>query len=102
VKPAPSTMQRSNRRLRRLAGTHRRSVAMSTSRATLVLLLPLVLVAMVASAQAPPPPPPPPPAAVNVAIPPDAEQAKGALAKSPRHGEWVDVKMPDGKTLLAW
>jgi carboxymethylenebutenolidase len=38
----------------------------------------------------------------NEALPPDAEQAKTALAKSPRHGEWVDVKLPDGGKLLTW
>ena len=36
------------------------------------------------------------------AIPPDAEQAKAALAKSPRHGEWVDLKLPDGGKLVTW
>lgn len=36
------------------------------------------------------------------AIPPDADQAKAALAKSPRHGEWVDVKLPDGGKLVTW
>ena len=29
-------------------------------------------------------------------IPPAEEQAKAALEKSPRHGEWIDVKMPAG------
>jgi carboxymethylenebutenolidase len=29
-------------------------------------------------------------------VPPAEEQAKAALEKSPRHGEWVDVKMPSG------
>jgi carboxymethylenebutenolidase len=33
-------------------------------------------------------------------LPPDEEHAKEALDKSPRHGEFVDVKMPDGKTLI--
>jgi carboxymethylenebutenolidase len=35
-------------------------------------------------------------------IPPDADQAKAALAKSPRHGEWVDLKLPDGGKLATW
>lgn len=35
-------------------------------------------------------------------IPPDADQAKAALAKSPRHGEWVDLKLPDGGKLVTW
>jgi carboxymethylenebutenolidase len=42
------------------------------------------------------------PAARNEAIPPDADQAKDALAKSPRHGEWVDVALPGGGKLLTW
>ena len=29
-------------------------------------------------------------------IPPAEEQAKATLEKSPRHGEWIDVKMPSG------
>ena len=29
-------------------------------------------------------------------IPPAEEQAKAILEKSPRHGEWIDVKMPSG------
>ncbi len=35
-------------------------------------------------------------------VPPDADQAKDALAKSPRHGEWVDVALPGGAKLLTW
>jgi len=35
-------------------------------------------------------------------VPPDADQAKDALAKSPRHGEWVDVALPGGGKLLTW
>ena len=38
----------------------------------------------------------------NEAIPPDADGAKAALAKSPRHGEWVDLKLADGTKLLTW
>jgi carboxymethylenebutenolidase len=38
----------------------------------------------------------------NEAIPPDADQAKDALAKSPRHGEWVDVALAGGGKLLTW
>ena len=40
--------------------------------------------------------------APNPALPPDAEGAKDALGKSPRHGEWVDVALPDGKKLVTW
>ncbi len=35
-------------------------------------------------------------------VPPDADQAKDALAKSPRHGEWVDVALPGGGKLVTW
>ena len=42
------------------------------------------------------------PAPRNEAIPPDADQVKDALAKSPRHGEWVDVALPGGGKLLTW
>ncbi|MFI5181268.1 MAG: dienelactone hydrolase family protein [Thermoanaerobaculia bacterium] len=38
----------------------------------------------------------------NEALPPDADQAKGTLAKSPRHGEWVDVRLEGGGKLLTW
>lgn len=31
-------------------------------------------------------------------LPPSEEQAKAALEKSPRHGEWADVKLPAGGT----
>jgi carboxymethylenebutenolidase len=40
--------------------------------------------------------------AAAVDLPADAERAKEALAASPRHGEWVDVKLPDGGKLLTW
>ncbi len=53
-------------------------------------------------AATPPPPPPTPPPAPASALPPDAEHAKDALARSPRHGEWVDVKLPDGTKLVTW
>ena len=49
--------------------------------------------------------PSPAPAAAsprNEALPADADGAKAALARSPRHGEWVDVKLPDGSKLLTW
>ncbi|HQR44898.1 MAG TPA: dienelactone hydrolase family protein [Thermoanaerobaculia bacterium] len=42
------------------------------------------------------------PAPRNEALPPDAEQAKAALAKSPRHGEWVDVPFEGSGKLLTW
>ena len=40
--------------------------------------------------------------AASAAIPPDADHAKDVLAKSPRHGEWVDVALPDGTKLVTW
>jgi carboxymethylenebutenolidase len=42
------------------------------------------------------------PTTTAVALPADAEHAKDALARSPRHGEWVDVAMPDGGKLVIW
>ncbi len=42
------------------------------------------------------------PAPRNEALPADADQAKDALAKSPRHGEFVDVALPAGGKLLTW
>ena len=42
------------------------------------------------------------PAPRNQTIPPDADQAKAALAGSPRHGEWVDLKLADGGKLVTW
>lgn len=37
-------------------------------------------------------------AARDESLPPSEQQAKAALEKSPRHGEWVDVKLPSGGT----
>jgi carboxymethylenebutenolidase len=37
-------------------------------------------------------------AARDESLPPSEQQAKAALDKSPRHGEWVDVKLPSGGT----
>lgn len=39
-------------------------------------------------------------ASVASALPPSGDKATDALKASPRHGEWVDVKLPDGKTNL--
>lgn len=39
-----------------------------------------------------------PAAARDEKLPPSEEQAKAALEKSPRHGEYVDVKLPSGGT----
>ena len=38
----------------------------------------------------------------NPAIPPDNAASAGRLAKSPRHGEWVDIKMPSGGALKSF
>lgn len=48
------------------------------------------------------PAPSPPPAPAAPAPPPDAEHAAEALARSPRHGEWVDLALPDGGKLVTW
>ncbi|HKI04577.1 MAG TPA: dienelactone hydrolase family protein [Thermoanaerobaculia bacterium] len=45
----------------------------------------------------------PAPMARDENLPPGEEQAKAALEKSPRHGEWVDIKLPSGGTpVRAW
>ncbi len=57
------------------------------------------LVVAVIHAQAPAVPLPasaPAPPAVDEGLPPGEEQAKAALEKSPRHGEWADVSLPEG------
>jgi carboxymethylenebutenolidase len=41
-------------------------------------------------------------ALANGALPPDAEGALAALEGSPRHGEYVDIKVADGSTVNAW
>jgi carboxymethylenebutenolidase len=39
---------------------------------------------------------------MNESLPPDAEHAVEALAKSSRHQEWVDVKLPDGQKIATF
>jgi carboxymethylenebutenolidase len=72
---------------------------------------PLLLTALIgascgAAPQAPPASPATQPAPssspASSSLPPDGDHAKESLAKSPRHGEWVDVKMPDGTKLVTW
>lgn len=84
---------------------------MPTMRTTLVSLAALLLCTAHARAQTPSTaaqktPPAmsavPAPVATSEAIPPDGDHAKDALAKSPRHGEWVNLKLPDGKKLVTW
>jgi carboxymethylenebutenolidase len=48
-------------------------------------------------------PKPAQPAAVNAALPPDANRAAEAVKTSPRHGEFVDVKVPGSSTpIVTW
>ncbi len=43
------------------------------------------------------------PAMVNPALPPDANRAAEAIKTSPRHGEYVDVKVPGSSTpIMTW
>jgi len=49
-----------------------------------------------AAAAAPAAPAATAPALRDESLPPSESQAKAALDKSPRHGEWVDVKLPSG------
>lgn len=42
------------------------------------------------------------PAPRDEKLPPSEAQAKAALEKSPRHGEWVDVKRPSGAPIRTW
>ena len=41
-------------------------------------------------------------AATEENLPPDADGAKAALERSPRHGEWADVKPPGGAPVRTW
>jgi carboxymethylenebutenolidase len=36
------------------------------------------------------------------ALPPDADNVVAALEASPRHGEWVDIALPDGTKIVTW
>ncbi len=68
-------------------------------RARPLLLSAVLLVAATARAQAPAPPPAAPAApapATDETLPPGEEQAKAALEKSPRHGEWAELPLADG------
>jgi len=58
----------------------------------------LALAAFLAASSQTPAGPAPPTPARDEGLPPSEEQAKVALEKSPRHGEWVDVKLPSGAT----
>lgn len=78
-----------------------------------ILLLAAALITQAPAPTAPQAPTPPPaPAAVaptpppqprDERFPPSEAQAKAALEKSPRHGEYVDVKLPGDKgSIRAW
>ena len=82
-------------------------------RITLACAVALVLAADVARAQSPSAPPPTTtvgaPTAGATPLPPRdpnlpaaEETARAALDSSPRHGEYVDVKMPQGAPVRAW
>jgi carboxymethylenebutenolidase len=47
-------------------------------------------------------PAPAPAAARDESLPPSESQAKAALERSPRHGEFVDVKMSSGAPVKTW
>jgi carboxymethylenebutenolidase len=49
---------------------------------------------------APAPSPSPTPLPRDPGLPPAEEQAKAALSASPRHGEWIDVKVPGATTAV--
>jgi carboxymethylenebutenolidase len=77
---------------------------------TLLLATALFLTTPLVPASAQPPEPPKPetqpaaaPAARDENLPPSEQQAKAALDKSPRHGEYVDIKLPSGgHPVRAW
>jgi carboxymethylenebutenolidase len=54
--------------------------------------------ALAQASSAPTPAPPTAAATRDANLPPSEDQAKAALDKSPRHGEYIDVKMPSGGT----
>jgi carboxymethylenebutenolidase len=74
----------------------------------LICVAAVLLAGSAVAAQQPPPPAPPQaqPAVTlewNDKIPPgNADHAARALKESPRHGEWVDIKLPDGVALKTW
>jgi carboxymethylenebutenolidase len=70
---------------------------MRVSLAALVLMLaPGVVLGQMAPAPASPSPRAAPTAPRDPALPADEESARAALESSPRHGEYVDVKVPSG------
>src|SRR5262249_28157449 len=79
-------------------------------RALSIAVVLLVITPVVSTAQAPPPATPaasaPAPAPSigprDESLPAAEETAKAGLEKSPRHGEYVDVKAPDGTPVRTW
>jgi len=69
---------------------------MAASDSEVAMLVPLALAGLVLFAQAAPAPTPTP----DPSLPAGQEDAKAVLEKSPRHGEYVDVKVPSGGTPL--
>jgi len=77
---------------------------------TLLFATALFLTTLLVPASAQPPEPPKPetqpataPATRDESLPPSEQQAKAALDKSPRHGEYVDIKLPSGgHPVRAW
>src|SRR5262245_19793917 len=70
----------------------------------LIYVAAALLLAPAVSAQQPQQPQQPPVTLEwNDKIPPgNADHAARALKESPRHGEWVDIKLPDGVALKTW
>jgi carboxymethylenebutenolidase len=64
---------------------------------TAILMTPAQAAASPQAAPAPKPAAAPAPAR-DPNLPPSEQQAKAALEKSPRHGEYVDIKLPSGGT----
>lgn len=72
-----------------------------------LLIAALLVPPAVAHAQSPAPPSPAPaatatPVPLDESLPAAEETAKAALERSPRHGEYVDVKGPDGTPIRTW
>ena len=68
---------------------------------TLLILAVALVACRNGTPQQPPATAPAAPGAAS-ALPPDGDRAKDALARSPRHGEWIDVNTLDGTKLVTW
>jgi carboxymethylenebutenolidase len=67
-----------------------------------LLALPVIVSAQTPGAQTPAPAVMSTPAPRDPNLPPSEEQAKAALEKSPRHGEWADVKVAGSGPVRVW